>query len=148
MRIASTLPGVATSVDTGLGSDLVLVSSGPAGNLAGIQGSLAIETGGGSNSLTLDDSSAQSGNQAVAIHPHQITGLAGPADNTAVSFQATQGQLQLHVLGADKANLKEQFLIDSPAAALTLDTGAGDHVVNVTGLTQTASSTECRSRHG
>jgi Ca2+-binding RTX toxin-like protein len=142
VQITSTLPGIVTSINTGLGADAILVAARDSASLAEIQGTLAIEAGGGANSLTLDDRAASSGNHQVAVHAHSVTGFAGPSDNAALNFQATQGQLQLHLLGSNQPDLNEQFLIDSPAAMLTLDTGAGGHVVNVVGLTQPAQINE------
>lgn len=135
VNVTSTLAGVHTRVETGAGIDDVFVGSGPNGSLAGIQGPLSINTGANTNTLTLCDAAAVTGNQNVALHLNQVLGFAGPTDNTAIDFQ---GQLKLHLLASDAPALAEHFVLDKPSAEVTLDTGAGDHTVDVLGLVHPA----------
>jgi Ca2+-binding RTX toxin-like protein len=140
VAVRNTLPGVTTTINTGAADDFVLLSSKDVDGLAnGIQGTVTVDLGGGSNNLLrLSDKGAASGNANVYIGAGQVLGFAGPSDNTAVNFAATGGgQMALHVEGSNGAQ-PERFVVDKPTARLTLDTFGGNDTVDVAALDQIA----------
>jgi Ca2+-binding RTX toxin-like protein len=132
VNIQRTHAGTATTVHTGSTLAMVNVSSAApsiAGVLSGIAGPLTVDVGPGiGNELIISDYNATTGNQNVSISGNTITGFAGPADNTPITFEGTP-YLKLH--GSNAVGLAERFAVDDPATPLLLMAEGGNDTVYV-----------------
>ncbi len=90
VNVLSTLAGAVTSVRTGSGDDLIVVSSDPslgASDLSNLGGILVIDAGGGSNQLKVSNTAPQIGDK-VWVSNRSIAGTVVPYQ---VVYQATGG---------------------------------------------------------
>jgi hypothetical protein len=111
--VQGTAAGTSTQLNTGAGNDTVYVSSAVgSGNLNGLRGPLAIDAGGGSNVLTVND--AGGGPDTVTLTANSITDT---AVHYFIGYRASGGTF----------------------AGVNLQTGPGAYRVNVAGTAANAS---------
>jgi hypothetical protein len=142
--VQSTAAGVATTVNAGAGHDTVIVSSDaglntpPAGNLAGIQGTLTVVGGSGAgNRLIVSDVGNSTTGHTVLVTNSAITGFAPAAINysTAAGGSFTDGAVDHGdgILLRGSTTAKDVFNIASTLAGSSIKVegnGLGD-VFNV-----------------
>jgi Ca2+-binding RTX toxin-like protein len=138
--VRSTLAGTTTAVNTGGGNDVIVVSSQAPNNLGqvnDIRGNLTIDAGSGLNDLQVSDFLGTT-SQNVSVTNSAISGLAGPNNSIPIGFKSTGGQLSLELNGSNTAAAIENFLIQSPAAILTLYGNEGNEKFVVASLIMAA----------
>jgi hypothetical protein len=134
VNLQNTWAGAVTTVNTGGGADVINVSSDApvdTGQLAGFQGNLVLDAGGGINTLNVSDEGAGNGNGHVVVTGQQIQGFLSSTDAVNLTYTATGGSFGLIRLdGSDAATVDELFLIAGPNGPLDLRThGGADHVI-------------------
>jgi hypothetical protein len=148
----------AASINMGAGSDTINVSSdAPAnlGNLEGIQGALSLDAGTGANVLHVSDFGETTlANDNIGITPNQITGIAGPTNNSPITYHASGGTFSdltldgsntlsdtFNITGKTTANLNgnggdDNFNLTTDAAAVgNINGGAGSDTLSYAGHT-------------
>jgi acrosin len=131
----------AANITGGLGADAINVCSSPdlTGSLDNINGTLTIDGGQGVNTLTVSDAGTAGPANTAVITATQITGFAGATNNQIINYKAVGGSFgSVHLIGASDSSLADQFTVNNPNGPLTLDAGAGDNVINVVALSNSA----------
>ena len=136
VAIHSTPAGATVDLRTLGGDDTVNISSdgtGVTGGLAAIGGDLVVDLGSGSNALALSDAdeTAPGANAAVQIGSDSITGLAGNAGGSTITYRATGGNLTggLAITGSASVSVPEGYTVSDPAGPFSLGLGPGDDAV-------------------
>ncbi len=125
------------NIDTGLGNDVINVSSDAdvnLGTLNNIAATLNLDGGAGVNTLIVSDFAAVAGNANVIVTATQILNMAGAADDQIINYAATGGSWGgITLIGSDTVG--ETFTLQSPNGPLTLNMNGGNDTANVQSLT-------------
>ncbi|OWK35983.1 beta strand repeat-containing protein [Fimbriiglobus ruber] len=132
-----------TNVDLGTGFDTVKMGSSAGlndfGNLAGIAGNVTVDgRGAPTNTLLASNYGATSGDANVVFGPGTITGFAGPAGGSTISYT---GIGTLTADGSNSPTLAQMFTVQNPTATLVLSTDNGPSTVNIQATTLPVTAT-------